>query len=430
MKTIIRNGEIIDPANRINREKFDLLIIDGKIANIDKNISVKDADTIDASGLVIVPGLIDMHVHLREPGQEHKETIKTGTRSALKGGFTSIMAMANTKPVIDSVQVLRDVLARVSDQAVVNVFQACSVTVGMLGEMLVDVDDLVVNGASALSDDGKPVMNSQIMGNALIACKKHNIPLISHCEWIDKEYEGWIINKGEVSEKLGIIGIPNLAEERMVERDIKLADETDSHIHIAHVSTAGSVELIRQAKKRGVKVTAEATPHHFTLTDSAVEKYGANAKMNPPLRSKADVSAVIEGLKDGTIDVIATDHAPHAEYEKAKGLKDAPFGIVGLETCLSLVITELVNKGHLSLYEAIEKMTINPAKILNIKKGTLSIGEDADITIIDLDKEWTVDPSRFESKGRNTPFIDRKLRGLPAITIVKGKEYRFSLSYC
>lgn len=426
MKTIIRNGEIIDPANRINREKFDLLIIDGKIADIDKNISVKDADIINANGLVIVPGLIDMHVHIREPGQEHKETIKTGTRSALKGGFTSIMAMANTNPVIDSVQVLRDVLARISDQAFVNVFQACSVTVRMLGEMLVDVDDLVVNGASALSDDGKPVMNSQIMRNALIACKKHNIPLISHCEWIDKEYEGWIINKGEVSEKLGIIGIPNSAEERMVERDIKLADETDSHIHIAHVSTAGSVELIRQAKKRGVKVTAEATPHHFTLTDSAVEKYGANAKMNPPLRSKADVSAVIEGLKDGTIDIIATDHAPHAEYEKAKGLKDAPFGIVGLETCLSLVITELVNKEHLSLYKAIEKMTINPAKILDIKKGTLSIGADADITIIDLDKEWTVDPSRFESKGRNTPFIDWKLRGLPAITIVKGVKYRFS----
>ncbi|MEK7396252.1 MAG: dihydroorotase, partial [Candidatus Poribacteria bacterium] len=248
--------------------------------------------------------------------------------------------------------------------------------------------------------------------------KISNIPIISHCEWIDKEYEGWIMNKGKVSDKLGVVGIPNSAEERMVARDIKLAEETGLHVHIAHVSTAGSVELIRQAKKRGVKVTAEATPHHFTLTDEAVEKYGANAKMNPPLRSKDDVTAVIEGLRDGTIDVIATDHAPHAEYEKAKGLQDAPFGIIGLETCLPLVITELVNKGHLSLYEAIAKMTINPAKILNLKKGTLSKGIDADITIIDLNREWTVDPSKFESKGRNTPFAGWKLKGLPVMTIV------------
>ncbi|MGB9595508.1 MAG: dihydroorotase [Candidatus Poribacteria bacterium] len=427
MKILIRNGELIDPANKINRERLDLLVIDGKIADINENISVKDADIINADGLIVVPGLIDMHVHLREPGQEYKETIKTGTKSALKGGFTSIMTMANTNPVIDSVQVLKDLLARINDQAVVNIFPASSITIRMQGEMLVDVDDLVVNGVVALSDDGKPVMNSQIMKNALIACKRHNIPIISHCEWIDKEYDGWVMNKGEMSKKLGIIGIPNSAEEKMVERDINLAEETDSHIHIAHVSTAGTVELIRQAKKRGVKVTAEATPHHFTLTDETVEKYGANAKMNPPLRSKDDVSAVIEGLKDHTIDVIATDHAPHAEYEKAKGLKDAPFGIVGLETCLSLVITELVNKGHLSLYEAIEKMTINPAKILNLKKGTLSVGADADITIIDINKEWTVDPSKFESKGRNTPFIDWKLKGSPAMIVGgNGKIYRIS----
>jgi dihydroorotase len=362
--------------------------------------------------------LIDMHVHLREPGQEHKETIKTGTRSALKGGFTSIMTMANTSPVIDSVQALRDVLSRIKDQAVVNVFPACCVTIGMSGEKLVDVDDLVANGAVALSDDGKPVMNSQIMRDALIACKTNNIPIISHCEWIDKEYEGWIMNKGKVSDKLGVVGIPSSAEERMVARDIKLAEQTGSHVHIAHVSTAGSVELVRQAKKRGVRVTAEATPHHFTLTDEAVEKYGAHAKMNPPLRSKDDVTAVIEGLKDGTIDVIATDHAPHAEYEKAKGLLEAPFGIVGLETCLPLVITELVNKGHLSLYEAIAKMTINPAKILNLKKGTLSKGSDADISFINTDENFVVNPSNFESKGRNTPFAGWKLKGLAVMTII------------
>lgn len=420
MKILIRNGEIIDPANKINRERLDLLIIDRKIAVVEKSISVNDADVINAEGLIVVPGLIDMHVHLREPGQEYKETIKTGTKSALKGGFTSIMTMANTSPVIDSVQVLRDLFNRIKDQAVVNVFPASSVTVGMQGKTLVDVDDLVANGVVALSDDGKPVMNSQVMKEALIACKRHNIPIISHCEWLDKEYEGWIINKGKVSEKLGVIGIPNSSEEKMVERDINLVEETESHIHIAHVSTAGSIELIRQAKKRGIKVTAEATPHHFTLTEKAVEEYGSNAKMNPPLRTKDDVSAVIEGLKDGTIDVIATDHAPHAEFEKARGLKEAPFGIVGLETCLSLVITELVNKGHLSLYEAIEKMTINPAKILNLNKGTLSIGADADITIIDLDKEWVVDPSKFESKGRNTPFAGWKLKGLAVMVFERG----------
>ncbi len=420
MKIVIRNGYIIDPANGINREKLDLMIVNGKIDHIGRDIKADDTDIINASGFIVVPGLVDMHVHLREPGQEHKETIQTGTRSALKGGFTSIMAMANTSPVIDSVQVLRDVLFRIKEHAVLNVFPACCVTIGMSGEKLVDIDDLITNGAVALSDDGKSVMNSKIMRDALIATKKHNIPIISHCEWIDKEYEGWVMNKGEVSERLGVIGIPNSAEERMVARDIKLAEETEARVHIAHISTAGSVELVRQAKKRGVKVTAEATPHHFTLTDSAVEEYGANAKMNPPLRSKDDVTAVIEGLKDGTIDAIVTDHAPHTEYEKAMGLKDAPFGIVGLETCLSLVITELVNKGHLSLYEAITKMTVNPAKILNLNKGTLSIGADADITIIDMDKERIVDPSKFESKGRNTPFAGWQLKGLVAITIRMG----------
>jgi dihydroorotase len=416
MKTLIRNGKIIDPANGINEETLDLLIDDGKIVFIGKEISIDKADIIDVTGLIVIPGLIDMHVHLREPGQEHKETIHTGTKSALKGGFASVLAMANTTPVVDNPQVIRHILSQAKN-ASANVHTVGSITKGILGKELVDVDELVNAGAIALSDDGKPVMNPALMKDALIACKKHNIPLIDHCEWIDDKYDGWVMNEGEVSKRLGVKGIPNSAEERMIERDIRLAGETEAHLHIAHVSTARSVELVRQAKKNSINITAEATPHHFTLTDSAVEKYGANAKMNPPLRSQRDVDAVIDGLKDGTIDVIATDHAPHADFEKAKGLDDAPFGIVGLETCLSIVITELVNKGHLTLFDAIAKMTINPARILSLKKGTLSVGADADITIIDIDKEWTVDPSKFESKGRNTPFAGWRLRGLAVMVI-------------
>jgi dihydroorotase len=293
MKTLICKGEVIDPANGLDREVLDLLIVNGKIACISKDITTDNANVIDATGLIIVPGLIDMHVHLREPGQEHKETIQTGTRAAVKGGFTSVLAMANTNPVADSPQVINYVRTCAKELGVVNVFTVGSVTIGLLGENPVNISELVNAGAIALSDDGKPVMNPQLMKDALVACKKHNIPLIDHCEWIDKKYEGWVMNEGEVSKKLGLIGIPNSAEERMVARDIKLAEETGAHLHIAHVSTAGSVELVRDAKKKLINVTAEATPHHFTLTDSAVEKYGANAKMNPPLRSKKDVELTL-----------------------------------------------------------------------------------------------------------------------------------------
>ena len=425
MKTLIRGGEIIDPANGREREVLDLLIVDGKIASIGSNLLVDDAKVIDAKGLVVTPGLIDMHAHFREPGQEHKETIRSGTRAAARGGFTSVATMANTRPVADSPWVISDITRRAGRDGVVNVFPIGSVTLGLRGEKLVKVGELIGAGAVAISDDGKPVRDQELMKQALMRCKEHGIPVISHCEEISGMVtEGleadWVMNRGRVSSRLGLAGIPSSAEELMVERDIRLAEKTGARLHIAHVSTAGAVELVRCAKKKGVNVTAEATPHHFTLTDSAVEKYGANAKMNPPLRSQEDVDAVIAGLSDSTIDVIATDHAPHTPAEKARGIKEAPFGVVGLETCLPLVITRLVYQGYLTMSEAIAKMTVEPARILNLNKGTLSEDADADVTIIDMSKEQMVDVSKFESKGRNTPFAGWKLKGCPIMAIVGG----------
>ncbi len=419
MRLLIRNGKvIIDPANGLLEERLDILIADGKIIKIGHISSNNDAMVIDANGYIVVPGLIDMHVHLREPGQEYKETIRTGTLSAAKGGFTSIAAMANTNPPADSPEIIRFVIDKAKRDGFVNVFPIGSVTLGMNGNELTDIGSLVKNGALAVSDDGKPVKNPDIMRSALECSRKYGIPVISHCEVSDND---WVMNEGVVSSKLGVRGIPNSSEELMVQRDIALAEETGGHLHIAHVSTKGSVELIRQAKKKGIKVTAEATPHHFTLTDESVEKYGANAKMNPPTRSQKDVDSIIAGLADGTIDAIVTDHAPHSLEEKSLGLDKAPFGIVGLETCLPLVITQLVNNGYLPFTSAIAKLTSNPARILNLKKGTITEGADADITIIDLQKSKIVDASQFESKGRNTPFNGWQLNGWAFITIVNGK---------
>jgi dihydroorotase len=445
MKILIRGGQIIDPANGREHEVLDLLLMDGKVASIGRDLPVNGAKVIDARGLIVTPGLVDMHAHFREPGQEHKETIRSGTRAAASGGFTSVAAMANTQPVADSPWIIRDILDRAKRDGIINVFSIGSVTLGLRCEQLVDVGELVSAGAVAISDDGEPVRNSEIMKQALMSCKEYGIPVISHCEEVkgivtrdqSSIHRGrncsaletsdygletkWVMNRGEVSSKLGLVGLPNSAEELMVERDVKLAEDTGAHLHIAHVSTAGSVELIRRAKERGINVTAEATPHHFTLTDTAVEKYGANAKMNPPLRSQEDVDAVIAGLSDGTIDVIATDHAPHTQAEKALGIEEAPFGVVGLETCLPLVITRLVNAGHLTMSEAVAKMTVSPARILNLNKGALAEGADADITIIDMEKEQVIDVSKFESNGRNTPFAGWKLKGWPVMTIVGGE---------
>ncbi|MBM3212658.1 dihydroorotase [Candidatus Poribacteria bacterium] len=421
MRILVHGGKVVDPANGLDQEILDILVADGKIVQVGNGISQKNAKVIDARGFIVTPGLIDMHVHLREPGQEHKETIATGTRAAAKGGFTSIVAMANTQPVADSSEIIHDIIQRAKKDGIINVFPIGSVTMGLKGIEITDIKGLLKAGAVALSDDGKPLENSELMKRALLECKKYGIPIIDHCEKVEESYKDWVINKGEVSSRLGVIGIPNSAEEFMVERDIRLAEITGAYLHIAHVSTSGSVELLRKAKPRGINVTAEATPHHFSLTNLAVQKYGANAKMNPPLRTQNDVDAVIAGLWDNTIDVIATDHAPHSSSEKSQGLEKSPFGIIGLETCVPLVITRLVNAGFLTLCEAIAKMTVNPARILKLNKGSLSEGADGDITIIDIKKEQTVDPSRFESKGRNTPFSGLKLKGWPVVTIVGGK---------
>ncbi|MFQ6043685.1 MAG: dihydroorotase [Candidatus Poribacteria bacterium] len=434
---LIKGGGVIDPANGVDGVQ-DILIRKGKIAAIGK-LNVPQAvcarakgiaktqplknrrdEVIDASRLIVAPGLIDMHVHLREPGREDEETIDSGSRAAANGGFTSIACMPNTQPVADSADVIKMILNRAKSCGLVNVHPIASITKNLSGEILTDIPRLLKAGSVAFSDDGKTVMNAELMRQALILSAKYNFPVIAHCE--DPNLSaGGVMNSGKISEKLNLPGIPNCAEEVIVARDIILAEATGGHIHIAHVSTSGSVRLIREAKRRGVKVTAEATPHHFTLTEAAVEKYGANAKMNPPLRAQADVDAVIEGLCDGTIDAIATDHAPHAAFEKEKGVLKAHFGIIGLETCVPLVITQLVESGRLTLPEAIAKLTYIPADIINLSRGTLSVGATADITLIDPQKDAKVDLNTYESKSRNTPFAGWTLRGWPVMTIVDGR---------
>ena len=420
----LKNGRVIDPANGRD-EVGDILIRDGQIVPIGSLGDKKADKVIDATGLIVVPGLIDMHVHLRQPGGEHKETIYSGTRAAAKGGFTTVACMPNTQPVVDNVHTLKMVLDEAKRNGLVNVSAIAGITKNLAGQELTDMRELLHVGAVAFSDDGKTVMNAELMRRTLMLSAAFDFPVIPHCEDVNLS-AGGVMNRGEVAAKLNLPGMPNLAEDVIVARDIILAEATGGYLHIAHVSTARSVDLVREAKRRGANVTAEVTPHHFTLTDSALEGATsdfarANAKMNPPLRTQADVDAVIAGLRDGTIDAIATDHAPHAEVEKALGILKAPCGIVGLETCLPLVISQLVEPGHLTLPEAISKLTRDPAKILRLDKGTLSVGSDADITLIDPKKEAKVETSTFVSKSRNTPFAGWTLRGWAVMAIRDGK---------
>jgi dihydroorotase len=419
MNILIKNGHVIDPANKVD-EKLDILLSDGKIARLGKpgSIPADGAQVVEASGKLVVPGLIDMHVHLREPGFEYKETIKTGMAAAKAGGFTSVCSMPNTNPVNDNRSVTEFILSEAHD-ALARVFPIGAITKGSKGEELAEMAELHSAGCVAFSDDGKPVMSAAIMRRAMEYSKIFDMPVISHCEECTLSDKG-VMNEGFVSTELGLRGIPAAAEEVMVARDIALAGLTGCRVHIAHVSTAGSVRMVREAKARGVKITAETCPHYFTLTDEAVRGYNTMAKMNPPLRTAEDVAAIKQGLKDGTLDVIATDHAPHAMDEKSVEFDYAPFGIVGLETAVGLVF-KLVHEGVLSLTEAVRKLSFNPASILKINKGTLSTGADADITIIDPDVEWTVDSSQFKSKSRNTPFDGWKLKGRAVRTIVGGR---------
>jgi dihydroorotase len=420
MKILIKNGHVMDPANAVD-EKQDILVAEGKIAKLGRagSLAANGAEVIDASGKLVVPGLIDMHVHLREPGFEYKETIETGTAAAKAGGFTSVCCMPNTNPVNDGRAVTEFILSRARG-ASSHVFPIGAITKGSKGEELAEMGELHSAGCPALSDDGKPVMNAAIMRRAMEYSKIFDLLVISHCEDSSLSEKG-VMHEGFVSTELGLRGIPRAAEEVMTGRDIALAELTGCRLHIAHVSTAGSVEMIRAAKARGVLVTAETCPHYFSLTDEAVRGYNTMAKMNPPLRTEKDVAAVKQGLRDGTIDVIATDHAPHALDEKSGEFDYAPFGIVGLETALGLTF-KLIDEGVLSLHEAVRKLSLNPASVLKLGKGTLSIGADADITIIDPNAEWVVDASAFKSKSKNTPFNGWKLKGKAVQTIVKGNS--------
>ncbi|MBO8168141.1 MAG: dihydroorotase [Thermoanaerobacteraceae bacterium] len=419
MKLLIRGGRIVDPAQDMDRVG-DVLVDHGKIAAVGDVIEpAGDMQVIDAKGMVVTPGLIDMHVHLREPGQEHKETIETGTRAAAAGGFTAVCAMPNTEPVMDNYSVVHYVREKGRQAGYARVYPVGAITKGLQGKELTELADLISAGVVAVSDDGRPVSNAAVMRRALEYAKPFKLPIVSHAEDRDLSGDG-VMHEGTVSTKLGLNGIPAAAENVAVARDILLAEATGGKLHLAHISTARAVELVRQAKQRGVPVTAEATPHHFTLTHEAVVGYDTSTKVNPPLRSQEDVEAVIAGLKDGTIDAIATDHAPHAEEEKDVEYDLAPFGLIGLETALPLVVTKLIEPGILSWKQAVSLMSTNPARILNLPGGTLKVGSPADITVINPELRQVVSRDKLVSKAKNTPFAGWSLQGWTEYTIVGG----------
>jgi len=420
MNLLIRGGRVIDPANGVDALQ-DLLVQDGKIAALGVNLAGRaGTPTVDATRKVVCPGFIDLHVHLREPGYEYKETIATGTRAAAAGGFTAVCAMANTLPVNDNRAVTDYILAKAKVEGVVRVYPIGAVTRNLQGEEFAELGELVEAGCVAFSDDGRPVMNAGCLRRAMEYLLPFGTPIVSHAEDLHLAAEG-VMHEGVVSTELGLMGIPATAEEVMVARDIALAELTGTSVHLAHLSTAGAVRLVRDAKARGVRVTAEVTPHHLLLTDEAVRGYDTNTKMNPPLRSKRDREALLEALADGTIDAIATDHAPHALAEKEGEFDQAAFGIVGLETAVSLLLDRVVRQGVLDLATLVARLTAGPARIFGLPGGTLAIGSQADITMLDVDRELIIDPSRFHSKSRNTPFGGWTVIGMPWMTIVGGQ---------
>ncbi|HMF13068.1 MAG TPA: dihydroorotase [Gemmataceae bacterium] len=417
----ITNGRIIDPSQGID-QVADLWIEGGNVAGIGPK-TLQAARVIDATGKIVCPGLIDMHVHLREPGREEDETIATGTAAALAGGITSVACMPNTEPALDDQASAEFVSLQAKRAGNANVFPVGALTKGRKGEELAEIGGLITGGAVAFTDDGSPVASAEIMRRALEYCRMFDKAVLSHCEDIDLT-RGGVMHEGFESMRLGLRGMPAAAEEIVVFRDIELARATDARLHVLHVSTAGSVDLLRRAKRRGVRVTGEACPHHFTLTDKELRRFDSNYKMAPPLRTEEDREALIEGLKDGTIEVIASDHAPHAPEKKMCELDLAPNGIIGLESLLPICVLGLIEPGHLTWPQLIERLTINPARVLGIDRGTLRPGAVADVTIIDPMAEWTVDPSKFRSKSRNSPFAGWKVRGR-AHAVIVGGEVKF-----
>jgi dihydroorotase len=418
MKTLIKNGRVLDPAHQIDAN-LDVLAVDGKIAQIAAGIELPDAETIDAGGLLVVPGLIDIHVHLRDPGYEYKEDIVSGTRAAAAGGFAAVACMPNTNPINDNKAVTTYIRQKAAAEGQVRVYPVGSITKGLKGESLAEFGDLQAAGCVAVSDDGRPVTSGEIMRRALEYARSFQLPVISHAEDLSLVGDG-VMNEGFVATQLGLRGIPWVAEDAAVARDVQLAEFTGARLHIAHVSTRGAVEIIRAAQRRGVPVTAETAPHYFTLTDEAVRGYDTHAKMNPPLRGAADVQAIRDGLADGTLSVIATDHAPHHVDEKNVEFNLALNGIVGLETALPLTL-RLVEEGVLTLTEAIARLTIGPARALGLPGGTLEVGRAADITLVDPTCKWTLDPARLLSRSKNTPFGGWQLKGAAALTMVDGR---------
>lgn len=420
MSLLIKNGRLIDPSNRID-DIVDILIKNGKIDSISKNINKKTEKVINAGGMIVTPGFIDMHVHLREPGEENKETINSGIKAAAHGGFTSIACMPNTNPVNDNRSVTEYIIARAKAVKSVNVFPVASISKNLEGEFLSEMGDLVEGGAVGFSDDGKCVMKADLFRKALEYSKMLGVPVIEHPEDHSISEEGQV-NEGMISYKYGLRGILNAAEEVIVSRDIILQERIKSRLHLTHISTAGSVDLIRNAKKRGVSVTADATPHHLLLTDESITGFDPLYKMKPPLRTEEDRLALINGIKDGTIDVIASDHAPHTIDEKDKEFEYAPFGVIGLETSFPVIYDKLVRTGIISLNRMVELFSINPAKILNLKKrGSINVNNIADITVIDPKMKFKIDSGDFYSKAKNSPFLGWKGQGGIAFTIVGGR---------
>ncbi|MBS0150609.1 MAG: dihydroorotase [Nitrospira sp.] len=418
MSILIKGGRVIDPGRFVGIA--DVLIDDGKITAVAPRLAAPiGSRTIQAEGKLVLPGFVDLHVHFREPGFEYKETILSGSAAAVAGGFTTVCCMPNTSPVNDNQAVTEFILERARLAGLANVLPIGAITKGSEGKELAEIGDLRRSGCVAISDDGKPVMNSLVMRRAMEYASAFDLTVVDHCEDIHLA-EGGCMNEGLISTELGLPGIPAAAEDVMVARNLSLSELTGARLHLAHISTAGSARMVREAKARGIRVTAEACPHHFTLTEELVRGYNTHAKMNPPLRTWSDVQAIKEGLRDGTIDVIATDHAPHATQEKQQDFTEAPFGIVGLETALSLTLG-LVEEGVLSIEQAVQKLTSSPAAAFGLKKGTLEVGADADVVVVDQHGQWEVDPTKFRSKSRNTPFVGWKVKGLVQTTIVGGR---------